>query len=463
MTAGAGRTVDSGGPGALLRGWRQAAGLSQEELADRAGLGVRTVRDLELAAVGRPRPRTLQRLADALGLDAAEHALLVSGRAPSAPAPQALGAGESAGAVRCLPAALVRPVGREDVVARLVRADAPAVLVHGPVGAGTTTVLVAAAHRAADRPRPGPGSAAGHVVYVDLADLAAEGAGAGRARIVRHVVTTLTGSVPVDDAEALAAWRRLGGGLLVVDGVRDAADIADLAAAGSADLAAAGSAWRLLLGSRGPLPELGGVLRVPLGPLPRAAAVALLREAAGEERADAEPQALADVVTWCDGLPLALRVVAARLASRPTWPVSAVVHRLRAPATRAGRLRAGGTDLRAVLDAAAAGLPETAMRVLARGGAVEGPWAAPLAARGLLWPAPDGHGAPWVGALVAGWAAHRTARGSDPGVDQDLARLVLDPDAGEVGGGDQGRAVEAGALGGALRRDQPAAGEHGLA
>ena len=53
--------------GAVLRSWRLAAGLTQELLAERSGLGIRSIQGLELGET-RPRRETLRRLADALGL-----------------------------------------------------------------------------------------------------------------------------------------------------------------------------------------------------------------------------------------------------------------------------------------------------------------------------------------------------------------------------------------------------------
>src|SRR5687768_14693966 len=62
--------ADQGGPGfdAVLRRHRQKVGLTQEELAARAGVGVRTVRDLERGRASRPQRTTVDLLATALGL-----------------------------------------------------------------------------------------------------------------------------------------------------------------------------------------------------------------------------------------------------------------------------------------------------------------------------------------------------------------------------------------------------------
>jgi transcriptional regulator with XRE-family HTH domain len=57
------------GAGELIRRYRIAAGLSQEELSEKADISVRTVRNLERGRVRRPHPSTLQLLAVALGLD----------------------------------------------------------------------------------------------------------------------------------------------------------------------------------------------------------------------------------------------------------------------------------------------------------------------------------------------------------------------------------------------------------
>ena len=56
------------GQGAAVAGERRRRGLTQAELAERAGIGVRTLRDIESGRVAAPHPRTLRRLALALGL-----------------------------------------------------------------------------------------------------------------------------------------------------------------------------------------------------------------------------------------------------------------------------------------------------------------------------------------------------------------------------------------------------------
>jgi DNA-binding SARP family transcriptional activator len=54
---------------ALVRRWRRARGLTQQQLADQSGLSIGSLRDLEQGRLDRPRPRSVDRLADALRLD----------------------------------------------------------------------------------------------------------------------------------------------------------------------------------------------------------------------------------------------------------------------------------------------------------------------------------------------------------------------------------------------------------
>lgn len=68
------RTDSPASFGALLKRFRLTAGLSQEELAERAGLSPRGVSDLERGARTQPRPGTVRLLADALDLTDADHA-----------------------------------------------------------------------------------------------------------------------------------------------------------------------------------------------------------------------------------------------------------------------------------------------------------------------------------------------------------------------------------------------------
>jgi transcriptional regulator with XRE-family HTH domain len=76
-------TSEPGTFGELLRWHRLAAGLTQEELAEQAGLSARGIADLERGARTRPYPATLQRLVQALGLPEAAVAALHRARRAS--------------------------------------------------------------------------------------------------------------------------------------------------------------------------------------------------------------------------------------------------------------------------------------------------------------------------------------------------------------------------------------------
>ncbi len=66
----------------LLKEHRRAAGLTQEALAERAGLGVRSIQGLEHGA-HRPLQDTLRRLANALSLPEEERARFLAASTPS--------------------------------------------------------------------------------------------------------------------------------------------------------------------------------------------------------------------------------------------------------------------------------------------------------------------------------------------------------------------------------------------
>ena len=69
--------------GAMLRRYRQAAALSQEALAERAGLSAVTISALERGARRSPYLGTVELLATALALDAADRAALIAAARPS--------------------------------------------------------------------------------------------------------------------------------------------------------------------------------------------------------------------------------------------------------------------------------------------------------------------------------------------------------------------------------------------
>src|SRR5271167_3110720 len=65
-------------PGEWLRKQRMGAGLTQEDLAERSGVSVRAIADLERGRTRRPYPSSVRALARALGLPESAGAELVA-------------------------------------------------------------------------------------------------------------------------------------------------------------------------------------------------------------------------------------------------------------------------------------------------------------------------------------------------------------------------------------------------
>ena len=111
--------------GPLLRHHRLAAGLSQEELAERAGLSARGISALESGHRPSPRLKTVRLLADALGLDAAARAELNEAARPELAASTPPASVAAPVAVRLglvpppLPVPATRIVGRQRELAEI--------------------------------------------------------------------------------------------------------------------------------------------------------------------------------------------------------------------------------------------------------------------------------------------------------------------------------------------------------
>lgn len=87
--------------------------------------------------------------------------------------------------------------------------------------------------------------------------------------------------------------------------------------------------------------------RVEIGTFSESSAASLLTNVLGAQRVAAEPEAVARLCEMCGRLPLALRIVAARLTARPHWPVSALVDRLVDESARLNELKHGELAMRA--------------------------------------------------------------------------------------------------------------------
>ncbi|MCF3146398.1 AfsR/SARP family transcriptional regulator [Streptomyces platensis] len=134
---------------------------------------------------------------------------------------------------------------------------------------------------------------------------------------------------------SLIADRRI---LVLLDNARDSAQVRPLLPG------APGCA--VLVTSRTRTLALPGAGRVDVEAMDEAEALGLLGAIAGTERAAAEPAAARELVAVCGGLPLAVRIAAARLASRPGWTLADLVARL-SERRRLDELRVGDLGVEA--------------------------------------------------------------------------------------------------------------------
>ncbi|MEV0134102.1 helix-turn-helix domain-containing protein [Dactylosporangium sp. NPDC050688] len=345
--------------GSLLRRLRGAAGLTQEELAAAADLGVRTLRDLELGVSVRPQRRTVERLAIALRVTPAEREALIE-RARTA---RIVGSGTDRGATgdgaapgHSLPRDPAGFVGRAEELGMLLDGGphGGVTVVGGPPGAGKTTVVIHAAHLLTAEHAT--------VVYAELAD--ADGTATAPQDVLGHLLTALgveSGRIPATHGGRLAAYQRLASGrrgVLVLDNPQSEQQVRPLLPAGTG--------WRVLVAARRRLAGLPATHRIVLDALPEDEALRLLATAVGADRTAREPAAAAELVELCGRLPLALRVVANRLSSRPAWTLQSLAERLRDPRRRLDRLSVGDLEVRGAIAASYRQLPPAARSAVRR-------------------------------------------------------------------------------------------------
>ncbi|MFC5286567.1 BTAD domain-containing putative transcriptional regulator [Actinokineospora guangxiensis] len=105
----------------------------------------------------------------------------------------------------------------------------------------------------------------------------------------------------------------------------------------------------VLVTSRSRLTGVPGARQVELDSLDPARSLELLGLVLGQARVDREPEAAAALVRTVGGLPLALRIIGARLAARPHWTLASMVSRLASERRRLDELAHGEMTIRASL------------------------------------------------------------------------------------------------------------------
>ncbi|MFF2787904.1 BTAD domain-containing putative transcriptional regulator [Streptomyces sp. NPDC058049] len=248
-------------------------------------------------------------------------------------------------------------IARQDELAALDRittaTPGPIVTLTGSAGVGKTALAVHWSHRRRAEFPDG-------TLFADLCGFSPTPARDTRA-VLREFLLAL--GVPVErmpgsPAALGARYRELTAGrrlLVVLDNAVDSEQIRPLLPGGDECVTLVTSRDRL-----DGLVATDAARPVTVGALPAADSTALLAAVLGPESVAAEPEAAARLAGLCDGLPLALRVAAARLATRPHRGLASFAGELADEQHRLDLLEAEDTGVAAALGLSLRHLPEPA-------------------------------------------------------------------------------------------------------
>ncbi|MEU2134663.1 AfsR/SARP family transcriptional regulator [Streptomyces sp. NPDC018352] len=261
-------------------------------------------------------------------------------------------------------------VGRENELMALDAATAgspaPLVMINGGAGTGKTALAV---HWSQLRRARFPDGQ----LFVDLC-----GYSAGPARdttsVLRELLLALgvpAEAIPVTSGGIGARYRALTAGrrmLVVLDNARSSRQVRPLLPGGEHCVTLVTSRERL-----GGLVASDAARSLPLTTLSAGQSLALLTVVLGEELVEAEREAATRLVELCGGLPLALRVAAARVATRPTDGLAGLCAELACEHRRLDLLDFQDTGVARALGLTARHLPGPALHMLRVLGSHTGP------------------------------------------------------------------------------------------
>jgi DNA-binding SARP family transcriptional activator len=249
-------------------------------------------------------------------------------------------------------------IGREEEIetlrAALTRPEAlPICVISGAGGMGKSALALRVAHQIADHFPDGQ-------LHLELRGTSDAPAGPEEVlgRLLRELDPAVT-RLPATLEERVGRYRTLMASQRKLVVLEDAAGEAQVR-----PLLPGGSGCAVIVTSRNRLVGLAGVMFVELGVLPSDTAIDLFARIAGQNRVAAEHQAAAAIVTLCGRLPLAIRIAAARLASRRQWPLARLLDRLADEQRRLDELTVGDQQVRAGIGLSYALLPPQAQTVL---------------------------------------------------------------------------------------------------